>query len=194
MRYKNFIQKSFKQLLGFILITSVLYGAFPVPAQRRAAVKNKATTQKAPAQTQPATKCNGGWSGIVTFSKTLKEDSNEKGKNRIKGTTHHISSRDYNYAGKIFVNGLNPQKTQTKAQVVFSDTDKKFKRYVQNDTCFYDGKGSREQWSETTDDNITKAFGEGEADFSLNVYPAGGVYQFSFRFPEIREHTTEKSK
>jgi hypothetical protein len=67
---------------------------------------------------------------------------------------------------------LNPQQIRTKAQIVFSDEDKKFKRYVQNDTCFYDGKGSREQWSETTDNQITKAFGEGEADFSLNVYPA----------------------
>ena len=136
-------------------------------------------------QNQTAAKCNGGWSGIVTFSKTLKEEADKKEKNRIKGTTHHISSRDYDYAGKIFVNGLNPQKTQTKAHVVFSEMDKNFKRYVQNDTCFYDGRASREQWGETTDNNITKAFGEGEADFSMNVYPAGGVYQFSFRFPEI---------
>ena len=186
MQVPNFIQKSFRQTFNFILLASVLCAAFPAQAQRRAAAKSTKTSavNNAPKQNQSAAKCNG-WSGIVTFSKTLKEDSNEKAKNRIKGTTHHITSRDYNYAGKIFVNGLNPKQIQTKAQVVFSDTDKKFKRYVQNDTCFYDGKGSREQWGETTDNHVTKAFGEGEADFSMNVYPAGGVYQFSFRFPEI---------
>ncbi len=185
MRYKNFIQKSFRQLFGFILITSVLGTAVPVAAQRRVIRTKPIVIKNESAGNQPAAKCSGGWSGIVTFSKTLKEDSNEKGKNRIKGTTHYITSRDYNYAGKIFVNNLNPQKTQTKAQIVFSDTDKKFKRYVQNDTCFYDGKGSREQWSETTDNHVTKAFGEGEADFSMSVYQAAGVYQFSFRFAEI---------
>jgi hypothetical protein len=94
MQARNFIQKSFKQTFNFILMASVLCAAFPAQAQRRAATKPTKTSavNNAPKQNQSAAKCNGGWSGIVTFSKTLKEDSNEKVKNRIKGTTHNIQA------------------------------------------------------------------------------------------------------
>ena len=90
MQAENFIQKSFVQFFKFILITSVLCGALPVQAQRRAGVtkstKTSATKNALP-QNQSAAKCNGGWSGIVTFQKTLKESSDRTGKNIGGGTT-----------------------------------------------------------------------------------------------------------
>jgi hypothetical protein len=68
-----------------------------------------------------------------------------------------------------------------------NDTDKKFKRFEQKGTCHYDGKGVREQWSESTDNEIVNAFGEGEAAFWLSVNQGAGVYSFNFRFPEAAE-------
>ena len=68
MQQQNFIQKSFVRLFNFILVTSVLCGALPVQAQKRAAATKTSQNKNVAAQNQPAAKCNGGWSGIVTFS------------------------------------------------------------------------------------------------------------------------------
>jgi pimeloyl-ACP methyl ester carboxylesterase len=196
MRHKNFIQNSLRQLFGFILITSVFGGALPIAAQRRATTKSTKTTltKNAATQNQSAAKCNGGWSGIVTFQKTLKESSDRTGKNIGGGTTRHVASRDYNYAGRIFVNGSDARAIQTRAQFSLSDKDDKFKRFVKKDTCFYDGKGMRDQWGETVEKLVTSGFAEGEGNFWMNVNQQSGTYSFNFSFPEGKGTETRESK
>jgi pimeloyl-ACP methyl ester carboxylesterase len=175
-----------KKFTGILLCLSIIHGVLPfAPAQTRKPTTPAPKTNQ-PVSTEQKPKCSGGWSGFVTFAKTLNETRNEKVKNRIKGTTHHINSRDYKYTGRITVNGANPQQLKTRAQISFSEEEKNFKRYAQTDTCFYDGKGDREQWDETTDEQITKAFGEGESDFWFNLDQADGTYSFNFRFPEAQ--------
>ncbi len=181
---KNFVKK----LFSFVICAAVLSGAFSAHAQKRVktpSTKNSAPTKTAAANKQPSQICNGGWSGFITFTKTLNEKKDETKKNRTNGTTRNVTSRDYKYAGRITVNGANPAQVNTRAQVSFNDTDKNFKRYVQNDTCFYDGKGSREQWGETTDEQIINGFGEGSPDFRFNLDQSNGTYSFNFSFPEV---------
>ena len=195
---RNFIQK----LFSFVVLTSILAGAFSVSAQTR----RKAAPTKTSVPTNQPTKqggdnqnksCNGGWSGIITFKKNLNETyAPGKQKNIARGTTEHRTSRDYKYTGRIVVDGTNPQQPQTRSEVLFNDTDKAFKRFEQMDTCFYDGKKeSVLQWSETTESRIDNAFGEGAADnFFINVNEFDGTYHFSFKFPDAKGTIDDVSK
>ena len=73
MRSKIFLSTLFRQLFGLVLSYAVLSGAFVAVAQTR----RRPPARRAPAtQTtaeQPRAKCNGGWSGTITFTKTLDE-------------------------------------------------------------------------------------------------------------------------
>ncbi|HEX9962393.1 MAG TPA: choice-of-anchor X domain-containing protein [Pyrinomonadaceae bacterium] len=167
--------------------------AFSIQAQTRRAVPATKTSAPKSAPTAPPRgqsgdnqnkSCSGGWSGVVTFEKKLKQSSDRTGKNVSGGTTQHVASRDYNYTGKIFVDGSKAPVIQTRTQFSLTDKDDKFKRSEQRDTCHYDGKGMREQWSETVEKWVTSGFGEGEGDFWMNVNQQSGTYSFSFRFPE----------
>ncbi|HEX8247641.1 MAG TPA: choice-of-anchor X domain-containing protein [Pyrinomonadaceae bacterium] len=205
MQNQRFVVITFRQTLSFILLAGVLCSAFSVQAQtRRGAVVR--TTKTSAAKPKPATPpreqsgnnqnktCNGGWSGVVTFEKRLKDSSDKTEKNITSGTTRNVTSRDYNYAGRFFVDGSKAPVVQTRTQFSLTDKDDKFQRSVQNDTCFYDGKGSREQWVENVQKRVTSGFGEGEGDFSMNVDQQNGTYSFSFRFPEGKGTDTRESK
>jgi hypothetical protein len=125
MQKRALIKLSSRKLFSIVLLTSLPAGAFPAAAQKR---RPKTGPIKAPA-TKPvstsrpdgpgadnqAPRCNGGWSGVVTFKKTLKADYNSKKKNVAKGTTHHITIRDYKYAGRIVVDGSDAKKMRTRA-------------------------------------------------------------------------------
>lgn len=182
---------SIKRFLGVILCLSIVHGAvFQTSAQTRRKVSPKSST---PVTNQPvsdkqsAQNCKGGWSGIVSYQRTLNhtEDSGKK-KRLPHGTSQIKSSHDYKYTGRIVVDGSKGGNVLTaKGQVLATDVRKIWKRSEQHDTCFYDGiDGSVLQWGETDESDITNAFGEGEANFWMNVNEFAGNYRFSFRLPE----------
>ncbi len=177
-----------KKFTGIVICLSIIHGVLPLAsAQTRKPMTTPKTDQPVPTN-RTLQKCSGGWSGFINFEKTLNEGFNDRRKNISRGTTELRTSRIYKYSGKIKIDGSqNPNAPQTKVQVSLSEEEKSFKRFEQMDTCFYDGKGSREQWGETTDNQITKAFGEGAADnFNLNVNPYDGTYSFGFTFPDMQ--------
>lgn len=173
----------------FVALTIILSSLFSTFAQTTRQTRSKPATKTAVSTSQTVRqtqKCNGGWSGVVTFTKTLNESSDTTVKNNAGGTTRNAVARDYKYAGRITVDGSNPAQTTTRAQFSLRDEDKNFKHFIQRDTCFYDGKGVREQWSKITDNRLVNAFGEGSVDFQLNVNEFNGTYYLSFRFPEMQ--------
>ena len=185
-------KKHFRQFSGFVLLICAFSNGSFTHAQKRR-IEQPPVKQKVSAR--QTTNC-GGWSGFITFEKTLNETTNTREQNRTYGTTEIRNSRDYKYTGSIIVDGSqNPNRPQTSAQVSFTDDDKNFKRFEQNDTCFYDGRGSRLQWGETTDNRLTKAFGEGEADsFDLSINPYDGTYRFSVKLPKANGTFNEEGK
>ncbi len=192
-----------RQFFALTIIFSSLFSTFaqtrrtttkktPVSTKRTSLPANQPSGQGGDNQYKP---CNGGWSGIVKIQKTLKE-SNNSGK--LKGvtaiTTQHITSRDYNYNGKLFVNGSNPRVAQTKADVSLVDVEKKFKRVEAREDCRYDKQPPIDIWKEETDNETTNAFGEGEGNFWLSVNEFNGTYSFNFRMPEAKGVTDSESK
>ncbi len=197
----------FQKLFALTFCLSILTSGFIVNAQTgRGTTRPTKTSAAKSAPSKSAIKpgvenqtgnCKGGWSGIITFEKKLKDEYNPgKKKNVSPGTTELRTSREYKYTGRIVVDGTNPKMAQTKTQVLFKDADKSFKRFENMDTCAYDGTDAAVlHWSETTDNRIYNAFGEGAAEsFNPNLNPYDGTYNFSFRFPDARGTVDYESK
>jgi triacylglycerol esterase/lipase EstA (alpha/beta hydrolase family) len=184
MRNQTFIKNLLKKITPLVLTAAIFGGAFSAAGQTRRTPTRPAKTSTAPVGKSA---CNGGWSGIVTFTKTRNyQYDSGKQKQIPQGTAQTKSTEDYQYTGRIVVDGSQGARLlQTRAQVSASDTRKTWKRQEQYDTCFYDGKdGSVLQWTEKNESDITNAFGEGEAQFRLNVNELGGNYTFNFRLPD----------
>ena len=144
--------------------------------------------------------CAGGWHGIVTYTKTLKDslESDEPGIRKSIDRIKHKTSRDYEYSGRAVVDGSDPQNTAVSTNVNFTDNDLSWGQEKVFDTC-----NSRENghWFiiEGTDDRQTQAQASGSAkSFNLSVNEFGGTYQFSLQFPDAqgryrREEHTKRS-
>lgn len=150
------------------------------------------TKRKTPAanQTVSAQKqgCAGGWSGVVTFKKTLKDslESDDPGIRKNIDRIKHKTSRDYDYTARAVVDGTNPQTPIVKTKINFTDNDLNWGEEKVFDTC-----GSRESghWFiiQSNDDRVTQAQASGSAEsFNLSVNEAAGEYNFSMNFPEIQ--------
>jgi triacylglycerol esterase/lipase EstA (alpha/beta hydrolase family) len=189
--HKNFINR----LFSFALCIAILSGAFSAQAQTRRTsrtVKTSTTKNSPPTKTaankQTSQNCNGGWSGIVTFTKTRNymHDTGKTKSTSFGTETHKKYSQNYKYTGRIVVDGSqNPNSLVTNSQVTLTDVRKSWSRFDQRDSCFYDGiDGTVPQWTEKNESDITNAFGEGASQFSMSVNELGGTYSFSFRFPQ----------
>jgi hypothetical protein len=206
MQNRTFIKISYEKLSSVILLTGVLCSVFSVSAQTRRGrsaprkAANKAQIAKIPDGKQQ-TACNGGWSGVITLTKTL-NDRGSKDEAGIRGGKDRIIqewSRDYLYEGKVFVDGsAGGGQVSTNANATLNDFMNEHGIEKVWDSCraFND-----EHWFviDNKDEKTTAAKGEGTGDsFFLNVNQAGGTYAFSYRFPEVkgnfkREQHTRRS-
>ncbi len=198
--YLKFIRRSF----SFILLLAVLSGAFAVDASAQSAASKSKGAPKtggglvASNSTKSTPKCNGGWSGVVTLSKTLKDslESDEPGIRKAMDRILHKTSRDYDYNGRAIVDaGADPRQPIVNTKVTLTDYDLNWGLEKVFDTC-----NSRENghWFtiESTDDRQTQATVTGPAtSFNLLVDEMAGMYSFSLGFPKApgvykrEEHT-----
>ncbi len=185
-----------RRIFSFILLISVLSSAFSVSAQKRQTIPPK-TDQIAATQKKG---CAGGWSGVVTYKKTLKDslESDEPGIRKSIDRIKHKTSRDYTYTVRAIVDGTDPKNAVVKTKINFTDNDLNWGQEKVFDTCSATENG---HWFiiESTDDRKTEAKASGSAEsFNLQVNEAAGNYSFSAAFPEIdgtykREEHTKRS-
>lgn len=177
----------FKRFLGVILCLSVGHGAvFQISAQTRRNASPKPAANQTVSEKQSAAKCSGGWSGVVSFKKILKDslESDEPGIRKATDRIKHKTSRDYDYTAKAVIDAsANPQNPVVTTNVNFTDKDKSWGEERVWDTC-----NSRESghWFiiENTDDRVTEAKATGSAkSFGLIVDETGGTYSFNLAFP-----------
>jgi pimeloyl-ACP methyl ester carboxylesterase len=173
----------FRQFTALAIIFSTLFSVFG--QTRRTTTKTPSTTS-ASQTTQKKQSCAGGWSGVVTYKKTLKDslESDAPGIRKSIDRIKHKTSRDYDYTGRAVVDGTNPQNPVVKTNVNFTDIDLSWGQEKVFDTC-----NSRENghWFiiEGTDDRQTQAQVSGSADsFNLTVDEVAGKYAFSLGFPD----------
>lgn len=131
--------------------------------------------------------CNGGWSGVVTFKKTLKDslESDEPGIRKNTDRIKHKASRDYDYTARAVVDGTDPKNVVVNTKINFTDNDLNWGEERVFDTCHSTENG---HWFiiENTDDRKTEAQASGSAEsFDLQVNEMAGNYSFSASFPEV---------
>lgn len=177
------LRRIFKELISWLAFSSVVLSATAAFGQRtrqpRAAAKPAAVTSK-------KAFCQGGWTGVVTITKTLKEshESDEPGIRKAMDRIKHRTSRDYSYVGRAIVDGTDPQNPVVNAKVTFSDKDLKWGEERVFDTC-----NSRENghWFiiEGDDNRHSEARAEGPArSFGLYVDENAGRYSLNLKLPD----------
>ena len=174
--------RSFSQLLAIVVITSIFTGISAFGQQTRAAKGSSGP------KATPTAGCRGGWSGIVTYKRTLKDslESDEPGIRKSIDRIKHKTSRDYDYTARAVIDGSDPKNPAVSTNVNFTDTDLSWGEERVFDTC-----NSRENghWFviEGTDDRQTQAQASGPAEsFNLSVDEMGGTYNFSMAFPKAK--------
>lgn len=198
MQKQFFISNLFKSFFSFLILTSILFAAFPVSAQTKRTSSTK--TNQTVASKQTGQKCAGGWSGIITLKKTLKDslESDEPGIRKATDRIKHKTSRDYEYAARAVVDGKDPNNPVVNTNVNFTDNDLSWGQEKVFDTC-----NSRENghWFiiEGNDDRQTQAQASGSAkSFGLYVDEASKTYSLDIKFPDAngtfkREEHTKRS-
>lgn len=169
----------FKQALIFVFILNLLAGTMTFGQTNRTGKGSSGQWGT------PTTGCRGGWSGIVTYTKTLRDSltSDEPGIRKNIDRIKHKTSREYDYVGRTIVDGTDPKNPLVTSKVSFTDKDKTWGEERVFDTC-----NSRENghWFiiEGTDDRLTQAQAEGPArSFNLNVDELTGMYSFNVQLP-----------
>jgi len=167
----------FKQLIAFAIILSCLSTPF-AQTKRGSSGTWKTTKQSVP-------KCAGGWSGVITYKKTLKDsfESDEPGIRKNIDRIKHKTSRAYDYTGRAVIDGTNLPNPLVTTNVSFTDNNLNWGQEKVFDTC-----NSRENghWFiiEGTDDRQTQAQTSGPArSYYLNVDEMSGTYGFNLQFP-----------
>jgi len=181
-----------RQFFALIFILSVVISGFG--QTRRTASRTSPT--KTPAQ--PTANPGGGWSGVVNYTKTLKENF-DSGKvpafgrlDKVRNYTITTRTRDFKYEGKVFVDGSRGPEVTTKSQVIFSDEDKEKGKMVIIDSC-HAFKDEHEFIDNSSNEKITKAFAEGPVA-NYNLYIDDNYrYSLSLRFPDAKGVYTDSS-
>jgi hypothetical protein len=186
---QQFRQKRiFQQFISILLLISI--GASALSAQTKART-SAAQSAKVPVK--------AGWSGVITYSKTLSDTltSDEKllgsldDRERIK----HNDTRKYSYRGNLVVNDFaGTGHAATRSKVTFRDSSND--KAVQTElTRCHSWEDDRVVKAESSDRRITTGTGEGEA-YSYNLSVNGDKFNLSFTFPDFQGkfvHNTSSS-
>jgi hypothetical protein len=139
---------------------------------------------------QPAkTPVKTGWSGVITYQKTLQEDfsSDEKLMGRIdeRERIKHHNTRRYTYTGKMVVNDFaGTGRATTSAQVNFRDAETQKTTQTELTNCHaFDPE--RLIKAESVDRKTTVGSGSGEA-YSYSLSTDGISFHLGFTLPEIQ--------
>lgn len=171
-----------------------------------------AQTKRTSSSQPAAKKCDGAWSGSVSYRRILKTEYSEgtsdfAKRNFVGASSFKQSSREVIYEGKIILDGkpdanipafamnvggqfmgASSQKGRTNAQVSEIESEQSKSSY--KDNC--GANDTRDKTCEGTMNAKAEASAAGESDFSLSFQ--GGTYGFSFQLPELSATRTVTKK
>ena len=185
MRSRTLRSELCRHLFSLVLSYAVLGGAFVAAAQtRRRPPAGRVPATQTTAGQSSRVKCNGGWSGTITFTRTLEDggSSDNPGRNpkdrTIQQWTHEVE-----YNGRMIVDGGGPAPVAF-GKVSYRDVRKQHDIQKQWGQC---GAWSPEHYfiTEAKTDQAEQGSGSGKGDFSILVDEVGLTYSFAFSFPEV---------
>jgi hypothetical protein len=183
------LKKIFRQFIAISLLTSIGAGALSAQTKGNTAAKQ-------PAKTITPTAVKAGWSGVITYRKTLDDSftSDEKLFGRLDESERikHNNIRKYSYEGRLVVNdfaGTGRATTSTQISLTDSESQKTIQTELTN--C-HSWEPDRLIKAESTDRKTTVGTGGGEA-YSYSLSVNGGRFSLDFTFPEIQGRYTHET-
>lgn len=183
MNIRQSISKAFHTAMAAVLVIAALTTS--LPAQRPSNSNPRRAAEKVPPK--------AGWSGIITFRKTLQDSlhTDEKLFGRVDDSERikHDQTRNYLYQGQLLVNDLaGTGRATTRATVSLRDSD--FHKVTQNEsTNCHNFEPSRMIKSENIDKKVTEGNATGEAP-SYSISTIGDTFRLSFSLPEFEAKYT----
>ena len=180
MNRRSSIVKTARQFIAIILLVSVNASLLSAQTKRKTVASQ---TSKAAAPVK------AGWSGIISYRKTLAVDfsSDEQLFGRINKSERikHNNTRRYSYEGRLVVNDFaGTGRAVTSAQVNFKDSESQKVTQTELTNC-HSWESDRLIKAESTDRKTTVGLGSGEAySYSLSVY--ADKFRLGFTLPEIQ--------
>lgn len=188
MYQSGFARKRFNRCLSLVVLITMSFGAVLTNAQTKRGVRGTGKPVVTPVAGNQAAKCNGGWSGVITYTVNRDYEWDSGVQKQIPhGTQRKKTTEEYKYTGRVVVDASqNPRSPTARGQVTFTHNRTEHTRQDQRDTCFYDGiDGSVHQWTEVFETDKSHAYGEGDVGFNLRVDELRAEYSFNFRFDEV---------
>ncbi len=173
--YFQFINK----LFTLLILTCILSGSFAVKAQ------TAKTTKKSAART----KSDEGWSGTITYLKTL-EDSFSSIDNKTIPPVTHEESRNHRYSGNVVFTSSNGNISSNAD--LFIREDEFYRGIAGAITRCHSHENTRIVNEETVRKRTAHSAASGPArDFHLTI--GHGVFSFGFKFPRSRGETRKET-
>jgi triacylglycerol esterase/lipase EstA (alpha/beta hydrolase family) len=179
------VTKTLTRLLVLLLSVNLILPATALGQRKSAAV--------ASAKSPTASKCTGGWTGMVTYRRT-QSDSNTKKVERVSGRGHDTTSWEmkYEYAARVVV-VESPERNGSsagRATVNHSFTSREKIDAVEKNSCDR-GKTWKDMKGTSTSETKTTGAEKTDANVSVGVN-TDGTYSVSVGIPPIKGEVTGK--
>lgn len=180
MNRRSFLLKTLQRGIILLLLTCVGVDILSAQTARKAAANQPG---------KAATPVKVGWSGVITYRKTLADDfsSDEQLFGRVNKSERikHNDTRRYSYEGRLVVNDFaGTGRAETSAQVNFRDSESQKVTQTELTNC-HSWESDRLIKAESTDRKTTVGSGSGEA-YSYSLSVNGDKFQLGFTLPEIQ--------
>ena len=185
-----------KLLTSLLLIFTIFSSTVSAQTRRAAATKTAASNA------QGAQKCDGAWSGVVSYKRRLSTENTQGTsdflkKNFVGASSQETFKREVVYEGKIILDGKPDQRTpqygvnnggqymgassqKGRVSAEISESENRQSKSVRRDSC--GANDTRDKTCENSTVTEGAASVSGESNFGLTFQ--NGVYGFSFSFPE----------
>ncbi|MCC6452182.1 MAG: hypothetical protein IT171_04780 [Acidobacteria bacterium] len=180
----SFTSSIFRRTAVMAVITATVFSGIAKAQPRKSA---------SPPNKTPA-KVKAGWSGIITYRKTLQDSFNSD--KQLFGTVNsnerikHTTSRSYEYQAKIVVRDLEGTgRANTTANMSIRDADDHKVVQTESTNC-HSWEAPRMIKAETLDRKVTEGSGQGQAR-SYSLSTNGDRFTLSFSLPEFQARYTQ---
>lgn len=197
MNHKTYRQK----FIAFILLLTFVFGSFSASGQKTTGGKTVATNSN---QKKDSKKdCDGGYSGTVTYTKTLTDGWTGKfGSHYDRKKVYQVNipiRADGGQTGSVQMSPYDGKVTGTfnfkaRATATLSDSDVTVQNTEGEETCSFTIAGAKKAYSKCSTSTDRQSQASGEGDVTVYVKLNGDKFYLSSDVPRISGQANETSK
>lgn len=198
------IQSTFKRrFIALILLSTFVIGGVPVFGQKTGGGKTVAKTQIAEQKKDGRKKCDGGYSGTVTYTRTLTDGwAGKFGSRYDRKKVYQVNipvRDDGRQTGSAQMSPFDGKVTGTfnfkaRATATMTDSDLTVQNTEGEETCSFSIGGVKKAYSKCSSVTDRQGQASGEGDVTVYVKLNGDKFYLSSDVPQIEGQISETSK